>query len=275
MSESTTAPTEPVTAEAILGASAPAPEVPEWAAGLPDEDKAWVAKAGHKELPKVIGAYRNLERYLGAEKAGRGVVVPANEADAEGWQALYAKLGRPEKAEAYELDKLEGVDPELVKSMAPLLHQAGLNKAQAKVVAEGYVKEMKAQDAARWAQLEVKEKGEVEQLQRVLGPKFEPAMEAAVQAARAAGLVREEADAIRTILGPKKFFQMMSTFGKQLMEDTGPGRQSQGPEFASPGAASAEITRLMADREFTGKLFAGDASAKERWDKLHRAAHSG
>jgi hypothetical protein len=269
---STTTASEQVDAAAILGAAAPAPEVPEWAVGLPDEDKAWVAKAGHKELPKVIGAYRNLERFMGADKAGRGVVIPANDADADGWQQVYAKLGRPEAPEAYELDKIEGVDSTLVKSMAPLLHNAGLNKQQAKVVAEGYVKEMQAQDEQRWAQLEVKEKAEVAVLQRSLGTQFEPAMESAVQAARAAGLVKEEADAIRTILGPKKFFEMMSTLGKSLMEDTGPGRQSGAPEFASPGAAQAEIARLMADREFTGKLFGGDGSAKERWEKLHRAA---
>lgn len=272
MSEATTT-SEPITAEAILGQAAPAPEVPEWAATLGDEDKAWLAKAGHKELGKVVQSYRHLERYLGAEKAGRGVVLPASEADADGWREVYARMGRPETEDGYELDKIEGVDSTLAKAMAGKFHEAGLNKSQAKAVATGYLAEMKAADDLRWAQLIEREKGEVQQLQSSLGERFPVAMEAVVQAARATGLVKEEADAIRTILGPKKFFEMMHTLGKPLLEDTGPGRQSASPEFASPAAAQAEITRLTADREWTAKFFNGDTGAKERWEKLHRAAY--
>lgn len=56
--------------------------------------------------------------------------------DKEGWAAVYAKLGRPESAEGYELPVPEGQDGEFAKQTSGWMHELGLNKQQAQGLAE-------------------------------------------------------------------------------------------------------------------------------------------
>lgn len=60
--------------------------------------------------------------------------LPA-EGDKDGWAAVYAKLGRPESVDGYELPVPEGQDGEFAKTTAAWMHEAGLNKQQAQALA--------------------------------------------------------------------------------------------------------------------------------------------
>lgn len=60
--------------------------------------------------------------------------LPA-EGDKDGWSAVYAKLGRPESADGYELPVPEGQDGEFAKTTAQWMHEAGLNRQQAQALA--------------------------------------------------------------------------------------------------------------------------------------------
>lgn len=68
------------------------------------------------------------------------------EGDAEGWAAVYAKLGRPESAEGYELPLPEGDSGEFAKQTSEWMHKAGLNKQQAQALATNW-NEYQAQQA--------------------------------------------------------------------------------------------------------------------------------
>lgn len=57
------------------------------------------------------------------------------EGDADGWAQVYAKLGRPESADGYELSVPEGDDGEFLKTTSQWMHKAGLNKQQAQALA--------------------------------------------------------------------------------------------------------------------------------------------
>ncbi|WP_342753742.1 hypothetical protein AAGQ96_12815 [Pantoea sp. MBD-2R] len=56
--------------------------------------------------------------------------------DNEAWSALYAKLGRPESADGYELPVPEGQDGAFAKQTSSWMHELGLNKQQAQGLAE-------------------------------------------------------------------------------------------------------------------------------------------
>lgn len=54
--------------------------------------------------------------------------------DKEAWSSLYAKLGRPESADGYELPVPEGDTGEFAKTASQWMHEAGLNKQQAQAI---------------------------------------------------------------------------------------------------------------------------------------------
>lgn len=58
--------------------------------------------------------------------------------DKEGWSALYAKMGRPETAEGYELPVPEGDSGEFAKTASQWLYDSGLNKQQAQSLVAQY-----------------------------------------------------------------------------------------------------------------------------------------
>lgn len=58
--------------------------------------------------------------------------------DAEGWGNVWNKLGRPEKAEGYELPVPEGDSGEFAGAASGKMHELGLSKSQAQGIAEWY-----------------------------------------------------------------------------------------------------------------------------------------
>ncbi len=80
------------------------------------------------------------------------------EGDADAWSALYAKLGRPESAEGYDLPVPEGQDGAFAKQTSGWMHELGLNKQQAQGLAEKWnahqAQQAEAQQAAITKQAE-------------------------------------------------------------------------------------------------------------------------
>lgn len=80
------------------------------------------------------------------------------EGDAEGWAQVYAKLGRPESADGYELTVPEGDDGAFLKTTSEWMHKAGLNKQQAHALATEWntfqAQQVEQQQAAIQQQLE-------------------------------------------------------------------------------------------------------------------------
>ncbi|HDT0752481.1 TPA: hypothetical protein QIC06_004534 [Enterobacter kobei] len=78
--------------------------------------------------------------------------------DKEGWAAVYAKMGRPESADGYELPVPEGDAGEFAKTTSQWMHEAGLSKQQAQALAthwnEHHAAQAEAQQAALAQQVE-------------------------------------------------------------------------------------------------------------------------
>jgi hypothetical protein len=113
-------------------------------AGLQDEGnrttvaaKGWAAKG----LDDVVTSYRELE-----SKLGKSLTPPPDDAKPEDWNAFYAKLGRPEKPEAYEFKLPEGLpenfpyDGKNAVEFKNWAHEAGLTPRQAQAVHDQFVK---------------------------------------------------------------------------------------------------------------------------------------
>jgi len=124
------------------GGNAPAPAPPPGNAPpafvYGDSHKDYVSAKGWKGIDDVITSNKNLETLLGADKAGRAVIWPKDDNDVDGWKAINAKLGVPEKPEDYQLPLYEGAtepDP-FQKALAVELQKNGVSKRQAQALAK-------------------------------------------------------------------------------------------------------------------------------------------
>jgi hypothetical protein len=105
-------------------------------AGLQDEGtRKWVETKGYKSVDDVAKAAFHAE-----QKIGSSVTKPADDASETEWNAFYSKIGRPEKPDAYEFKRPDGLpsdlpyDEALAGSFKTWAHQAGLNGRQAQTL---------------------------------------------------------------------------------------------------------------------------------------------
>lgn len=128
----------PAAAVVAPAAAAPVAQAAANAVWFPDSHKAIVESKQWKTPADAIDSYSNLEKLIGADRAGRTVVLPKDDKDAEGIKAYHAKIGVPETADKYELPRPEGDNGEFSKIASEWMHKAGVPKAAAQSVAKAW-----------------------------------------------------------------------------------------------------------------------------------------
>jgi hypothetical protein len=167
-----------------------------WFDSIPDAElKGFAQTKGWKDPASVVDGYRNLERLIGAPKE-RVLKLP-EKPDDPGWNDVYARLGRPEKPEAYELPVPDGHgDPDFAKGIAEVMHKHGVPKGAAQALAQfnnDYVGKLVE---AHERQLAEKSAAELSQLKSEWGAKYDENAELSKRAAREFGVSEDQADEI-------------------------------------------------------------------------------
>jgi len=254
------------------GSQAATAELPAGAAGSPwgeisDDLKGLAEVKGWQNPADALKSYQQLESYLGADKAGRGVVLPKDEDDQEALAAIYDRLGRPEKAEDYGLAELlkDGeVDENFMGAMAQSMHESGLSKKQAQKMAESYQAQWVAARDAQAARHEA----EVAEARRELSPREQ---EEARRGFRFLELEPQDAAAVEYYLGVKKAAQVLGKIGRALGED-GTVEGARGASGSSPEGAKRRMDERMADPLFSQRYLSGDQAAINEMEELAKAA---
>lgn len=117
-------------------------------AGLQNaESRAWVESKGIKSIDPLVESARyadGVKKELDDFKA-KALTPPAPDAKPEEWNAFYAKMGRPEKAEAYDFKMPEGLPADLpydgdsATAYKAWAHEAGLSPRQAQQLHDRFV----------------------------------------------------------------------------------------------------------------------------------------
>lgn len=253
-------------ADGGAGAGAAAP----WfGANASPEMKGFVETKGWDSPDKAISSYQNLEKLLGADKAGRGVVWPKDETDTEGWAAINARLGVPESPDKYNLPLPEGDDGSFAKAIAPELHKLGISARQA----EGLAKFMNAHSAESQKALAAQDSTLVEtqkaELKAEWGGAHDQNLDIARRGAKALGLTDEMINALEGSLDYKTVMKSMLTAGQKFGEDKFAGGGEPVGRNLSPEGARVRLEQLKGDKAWTAKLLAGDVAAKEEVDRLN------
>lgn len=241
-----------------------------WFDGFADPTvKEWVGKVGLKGPEAAAQKAWHLEKLLGADKAGRAVILP-KDGDEKGMQELLARLGRPEKPEDYGIQVPEGADDSFLKEALPVLHKLGLTKTQAAGLAEWWA----TKADGTFAEVREKAAAGASELRREWGTKFDERVGIANRAVAHAGLSQEESAAVEQALGVVRAAQVMEKLGRLLIEDPSATTLQAGQASfrMSPEEAKAEIDGLKRDKEFIAKYTGGDREAQAKMGRLFKIA---
>lgn len=264
----------PVSAPAAP-AAAPAPAL-SWLPGADEATVGYVQNKGWSEPGQVLEGYRNLEKLLGADRAGSTLIVPKADAPAEEWGKVYDRLGRPADPAGYNIDVPENIgSKDFARAAAAKFHELGLSQKQGEQLAAWW--NSQATEAMTAQQQAAQERFTADDmaLKRDWGAAYTQNLNQAQAAFRGLGVTAEQVDALSQAWGHKATMEFFQKIGSRMGEDsfvTGDKTEKFG-QAMTPGQAKAEIDKLRQDKGFTAKLLNRDAEATDRWTRLHQFAY--
>lgn len=268
------APAAPTSQQTAPAAPAPAASGIEWLSGADEAMSGYVQNKGWKSPVEAINSYQNLEKLLGADRAGRTVVLPGEGATPEEMSKFFDKLGRPADAGGYKIEvPQQGGDPEFAKVAAGWFHELGLSQKQGEALAtkwNQYMGGMAEQiEATRQANFQTEDTA----LKAEWGSAYTQKLAEAQAAVRALNLDAASIDKLSSALGHKATMNLLSRIGGKAGEaDFATGEGSFGSAL-TPAAAKDQIKSLMADKSFATKYMNGDLEAKNKMAELHKFAY--
>lgn len=247
---------------------------PSWLTGADETTVGYVQNKGWKEPVQVLESYRNLEKLLGADKAGNAVVLPKPDAPQAEVDAFYNRLGRPADAAGYKIAVPEGVDPEFSKVAGTWFHELGLTQKQGEALAAKWNEYMGTAITGMKQAEEQKFQQEDQALRQEWGAAFTQELAKAQTAARALGVTPEMIDNMQKSMGHKATMQFFAKIGAKTGEPdfvTGDKTEQFGAAM-TPGQAQAKIAELTADKNFVSRYINKDAAAVAEMKRLHEFA---
>lgn len=239
-----------------------------------------VKAKGWKGPADALLSYQNLEKVFGADKAGRTILAPKSDDDADGWNALYNRLGRPESADKYELPVPEGDDGSFAQAAAPVLHELGLTNKQAKGLAEWWNQASAQRIEMEQESFAAKSEAEYKELQREWGAAAtqneELAKRAVLKFSKEAGLDEATFDAMERAMGTGKLMKLFHAIGSQFAESDFVSSDMPAAGAMTPAQAKNKIAGMFTDQEFMSRYLNQDErirqGAIEEMMRLNRMA---
>lgn len=246
------------------GVTPPAAQATDWTSSLSDEAKGFVQNKGWKEAGLAVESYRNLEKAIGVPPE-RLLKIPEKADDVQGWNAIYNRLGKPEKADGYKIEGDEG----MVKFGRDAFFEANLSTKQVESIVGKWNAFVKGEQEAATKAREGKFKEADDALAREWGAAFEKNGQVAKKAAEKFGITEQEIQALESTIGfaatAKLFHKIGSTTGESEFV-AGTGFNPNGP--LTPQQAKYRLSELQKDSDFQGKVVKGDVQALHELKRL-------
>lgn len=262
---------QPQPQPALTDSTIKAPET--WYSGIQNEDlRGYAELRNWKSVDDAVESYRNLEKFLGADKAGRGLVLPGEDATPDAWNEVFTKLGKPATPDDYKLEVPEGQPAEFAKNASSWMHEANLTTQQAQALSAKWNEYITAQNLAQQEALTKAIEADQAELQREWGKDYHRRVDLAQRAKRGAGVSDDEVVKILSAIGEKRMTEIFYNFGQGLSEDSFVAANDMNSGM-SRSAALSRLEEMKKDTAFMQKLFNNDILAKEEFHRLHRHAY--
>lgn len=274
----TATPAAPTSQQLAPAPAAPAaPAAPSWLNGADETTIGYVQNKGWTEPTQVLEGYRNLEKLLGADKAGNAVIIPKADADPKEWGAVFDRLGRPSSPDGYKVQLPQGGDQNVHNASLAKFHELGLTKTQGEALMGWYNGLVEQSSQATEAQRQAAFQQEDAALKMEWGQAYTQNLAQAQTGARGLGLDSATIDKLSDALGHKATMSLLHKVGAGMREDSFVTSDSMSgfSNALTPGQAKAQIQSLMQDKDFTTKYMAGNADARAKMEALHRYAYPG
>lgn len=245
---------------------------PAFVDGIAEANRDYVKNKGWDSADKAVQSYVELEKFVGADKAGRGLVIPGEKATPEEIAAFRSKAygidgGIPEAPDAYGLAVPDGFpDPDAAKTAGQLFHKFNVPKA----MGEGLFSAVVAAEAAREAEADRVFKAEAASLETEWGADHDKNKEIAKRGAARAGFSDDLIDKLyeSKVAGFPEIMKAMHKLGTLL----GEGKFIDGDVAGGDTLDSlmAKRTALTKDAAWAQRFHANEASARTEWSELER-----
>ncbi|VWC95938.1 hypothetical protein BLA39750_02222 [Burkholderia lata] len=246
-----------------------------WLGQADELTTGYVQNKGWQSAADAVKSYQNLEKLLGADKAGNAVVIPKADAAPEEMSAFFNRLGRPVDAAGYKIDVPEGGSKDFATAAAGKFHELGLSQKQGEALAAWWNQTAGEQTTAATAARASQFQADDAALKTAWGQAFQQNLVHAQQAVRGLGLDGAMIDKLSDSIGHKATMELFQKIGSRMGEDSfvaGDGKEPFGNAL-TPGQAKARIAELMKDKTFTARYLNKDADAKAEMERLHKFAY--
>jgi len=248
----TTAAAATTAAETTTAAAAP------WHGIADPEAAAYITNKGWQTPADIVKSYQGAEKLIG-RPADTLLTIP-KPGDEAGWQAVYAKLGRPETHDKYDLKAgaPDGFAPDeaMMGKMSAVFHKAGLNAEQAKMIAAEYNASAGERGAQAQKDYDLNVQTDKRALLQKWGGGYERMMNSAQTAVASLGFDSKMVDAVEAAIGYGATMEFFAGLGQKLGEHkfvsaSGP---TGIPGQLTPAEAQQELAKLKQDKVFQTTL---------------------
>ena len=224
-------------------------------------DLQWLINKGYKDPKTLVTSMRQLE-----SRVGGALVIPKEGEPQEKFDAYYKAIGRPDKADGYELALPEGAsaDDALFGSFREEAFKLGLPKAMADGLGKWFVAQQQDQNAAIVAQRNTEAADKIKEW----GPQADANKALAQRAATKLGITREDIANIQMGFGAGRTLDLLAKLGGGMAEDSmidGGARQRYG---ITAEEAKVELDKMDNDKATRDAILAGDKALKGRRERL-------
>lgn len=246
----------------------------DWTHGMNDGHKAYVSQKGFKDPVSVLDSYINMEKLMGVPQ-DRLLKLPSKPDD-PAWGDVYERLGRPRDPKEYQLEIPKGGDETFAGWARSAFHELGLSKSAGEKLAAKWNEYVQGTQTQRTQVTAQKAALEEAGLKKEWGAAFDKHVAMAQNAAKSFGLDGDTLDRLESSMGyvgALKFLHgMASRVGEAQFVSGGSGGKGYNGVMP-PDAARGRIEALRGDSDFVRRYAAGESSAKEEMERLHKMAY--
>ncbi len=262
-------------------AAAPAAEQPFYGSFQDPNLKTWAEGKGWKSPEAAVKSAYHLEKMVGAP-ADSVLRIP-QEGDADGWKAVYEKLGAPHDVKDYNLPGV-GDDPAsqaYANHMRDVFKNAGLSTKQVETVlnANNEFNEQYSQQQSTEYDQEIQAAEQT--LKKEWGNGYNVQLVTAQQAAQNLGFTEGMLNGLEQAVGYAETMKFMAELGSRLGEDSFVGGSGETPgaigASSTPAQAQAAWETFKSDpanvAALTDKRNPGHAAAMARKNEIFAIMH--